>query len=151
VERGILNTRNATILALAAFLAIAVGVALSSNPVYAQYAPCQGYGGYGSTCYPGSSYYPNSNCGYYYSGSNCNYQGYGYPSYPYNNCGYYYSGYNCYYRSYGYPYYPYNNCGYNGCYPYYRPYNPYTTYNCWNGYYYATGYCSYYGSCRTCR
>ncbi|HXX73465.1 MAG TPA: hypothetical protein VEI80_07195 [Candidatus Acidoferrales bacterium] len=122
-----MNTRNATILALAAFLAIAVGVALSSNPVYAQYAPCQGYGGYGSTCYPGSSYYPNSNCGYYYSGSNCNYQGYGYPSYPYNNC------------------------GYNGCYPYYRPYNPYTTYNCWNGYYYATGYCSYYGSCRTCR
>ena len=148
-----MNTRNAIILALAAFLAVAAAVALSNNPVYAQYAPCQGYGQgwYGNNCYPGSSNYSNGNCGYYYSGYNCynQGQGYGYPYYPYNNCGYYYSSYNCNYRGYG--YYPYNNCGYYGCYPYYRAYNPYTTYNCGNGYYYATGYCSYYGSCRTCR
>jgi len=111
VERGILNTRNATLLALAVFLAVAVA-AIANSPVYAQYAPCQGYGG---SCYPGYgngySYqygqYGYCGSGYYYpSYNNCYNRNYGYSNYPYGYCqsGYYYGGSYCNYYS-GYPYY----------------------------------------------
>ena len=140
----ILKTGHATILALAVFLAVAIA-AVSSSPVFAQYAPCPpGYSGGG--CYPSynnpynSPYYP------YYPNYGNNYNRPSYPYYPsYGNCQYgsYYGSSGCYpgysypYNRPSYPYYPsYGNCQYgsyygsSGCYPGYSyPYNsPYYPY-----------------------
>jgi len=121
-----LKTRNATLLALAVFLAVAV-VAASSSPVFAQYAPCQGYSYNGGSCYnPYGNCQGNYNNGYYNSGSNCYSPGYSSPYNnpynPYSNCqsgyynnGYYYTGSNCYGPSYNNNYYNNNYYG-NGYY-----------------------------------
>ena len=143
VKREILKTRDATFLALAVLLAVAVA-AVGTGPVSAQqYNPCQPsyWGGNNSGCYPsyGNNQYNNCQNGYYYS--NCGYSGYNNPYNNYNNqynpygcqSGYWNQGNHCY--GYGYsnpyykPYYPYYNCkygyGYYSCYypggyPYYR-------------------------------
>src|SRR5208337_1819485 len=118
VRYEILKTRDATLLTLAVFLAVAIAAA-SSNPVFAQYAPCPpGYSYVGASCYPS---YNNP-----YGNSYNNPYGNSYNN-PYGNCqtGYYNQGYGCSYQGY-----PYNN-----------PYNQYS--NCQNGYqngYYQNGY-----------
>ena len=105
VRRGILKTRDATILTLAVFLVVAIAAA-SSSPVSAQYAPCPpGYSYVGASCYPGyNNPYGNSYNGQYNPYNNCQ------TGYYYQNNGCYYPGYNNPYRS---PYNPYRN-------PYYR-------------------------------
>src|SRR5208337_2093543 len=101
-----MKTRDATILALAVFLAVAIAT-VSSGPVFAQYAPCSpSYPGSGGSCYPS----------------------YNNPSYgnPYNNP--YYPSYGNHYNSPGYgnyynnPYYPSYNNHYGN--PYNNPYYP---------------------------
>jgi len=122
VRCEILKTRDAAILALAVFLAVAI-TAPSSSPVFAQYAPCQpGYSYIGGSCYPGySNYCPP---GYANVGGTC------YPPNPYNN-------------PYGNPYNPYSNCQYG----YYQNGYYYTSGSCYspgyNNYYYSN---SYYGN-----
>ncbi len=119
VRTKMLKTRDATILTLAVFLAVAIAAA-SSSPVSAQYAPCPpGYSYVGATCYPGyNNPYGNSYNGQYNPSNNCQ------TGYYYQNNGCYYPGYNNPYSS---PYNPYRN-------PYYQygPYKPY--YNCQGGY-----------------
>jgi hypothetical protein len=149
VRHGILKARDATLLALAVLLAVAVA-AVSSGPVFAQQYPCQpSYGGGYNGCYPSSgnpynNQYNNCQNGYY--NSNCGYSGYSSPynNYnsqynPYNNCQSYWGQYN---RCYGYGY---SNPYYRPYYPYY-PYYPYSPYNnCgyWNNYYYGSCYYRY--------
>src|SRR5208337_1505865 len=131
-----MKTRDATILALAVFLAVAIAT-VSSGPVFAQYAPCSpSYPGSGGSCYPS---YNNPSYGNPYNtpsyGNHYNSPGYGnyynnpyYPSYnnhygnPYNNP--YYPNYgNPYYNS---PYYPsYGNY-------YHNNYNPHCNNRNWN-------------------
>jgi len=126
VRCEILKTRDATMLAVAVFLAVAVA-AVSSSPVLAQYTPCSP--GYGGSCYPSynnpsygnpysSPYYPNYGNSYnspYYPSYGNNYSPY-YPNYgnPYSSP--YYPNYGNHYYS---PYHPYYG------YHYYNPYNPY--------------------------
>src|SRR5208337_3730998 len=106
-----MKTRDATMLALAVFLAVAIAT-VSSGPVFAQYAPCSpSYPGSGGSCYPS---YNNPSYGNPYNT----------PSYgnPYNNP--YYPNYgNPYYNS---PYYPsYGNY-------YHNNYNPHCNSRNWN-------------------
>jgi len=125
-----MKTRDATILALAVFLAVAIAT-VSSGPVFAQYAPCSpSYPGSGGSCYPS---YNNPSYGNPYNT----------PSYgnPYNNP--YYPSYGNHYNSPGYgnyynnPYYPSYNNHYGN--PYNNPYYP----NYGNPYYNSPYYPSY--------
>jgi hypothetical protein len=130
VRHTILKTRDATILALAVCLAVAIA-AVSSGPVFAQYAPCSpGYSGAGS-CYPS---YNNPYNNQYNNPYNNQYGSPYYPSYgnQYNRPSYpYYPNYGNHYYSPYYPYYPnYGNHYYGPNYPYYgnhyySPYYPY--------------------------
>src|SRR5208337_2183975 len=143
VRYEILKTRDATLLTLAVFLAVAIAAA-SSSPVFAQYAPCPpGYSYVGASCYPSynnpygnpynNPYNKYSNCqngnyqnGYYYAGTNCynpssnNYYSNNYYSNNYYPGNYYYRGYSGNYRGYYYGnyyggYYR-NNCNYGSYY-----------------------------------
>ena len=143
VRYEILKTRDATILALAVFLAVATAV-VSSGPVFAQYAPCSpGYSGAGGSCYPS---YNNPSYGNPYNSQYGN--PYNSPSYPnygnqYNGPSYGNSYNNQYGNHYYSPYYPtYGNHYYNPYYPRYG--NPY--YNPYFGYHYYSPYYPSYGN-----
>jgi hypothetical protein len=153
VRCEILKTRDATILTLAVFLAVAIAAA-SSNPVFAQYAPCPpGYSYVGAGCYPSyNNPYGNCQTGYYNPSYGCYYQGnyspYNNPYNQYSNCqnGYYQNGYpgsNCYHPS--------NNNYYSNNYysNNYYPGNYYRGYNYGNNYYRGYNYrnsCNHYGN-----
>ena len=144
VTQKILKISKATILVLATL--IAVGMAATSNPVFAQYNPCPpgytnpgycNYSGYNNQYNPYNNYCQSTN---YYPYKYCNYPSSSNPyNYPYNGAnnnycqsGYYNQNNYCQYSGY-YSHYPYN---YPYSYPYNYPYYRYSNY-CQYGYHYS--------------